>query len=213
MWQCTTAILQSKNTLCRLRQFIQGSNLIQHTWYNVFPYTAAPQEFQITAMREDRPWKYTAVTACKNISLDSLGCAVHVLLHQLLPDSAVHQIILDLAQRKWQYQVPTHMQVLIWQLWLHWKSDADISVLKQADQCCTFAEWGVGERRNITEWFSWNPTKRGQPRQTVMSPIGGGPFLPFCIIFTDSSMKRNSKHVYLQPGDSRGRSCRCLKSI
>lgn len=26
--------------------------------------------------------------------------------------------------------------------------------------------------------FSWNPTKRGQPRQTLMSLIGGAPFLP-----------------------------------
>lgn len=67
--------------------------------------------------------------------------------------------------------------------------------------------------RNITEGlFSWNPTKRGQPRQTLMSLIGGGP-LPLCIHLTHSSMKRNSKHAYLPPEENGGRGSCCLKFI
>lgn len=49
--------------------------------------------------------------------------------------------------------------------------------------------------------FSWNPTKRGQPKQTLMSLIGAS----FCIILNDSSMKKNPKHAYLPTEESRQR--------
>lgn len=70
----------------------------------------------------------------------------------------------------------------------------------------------VRKKKHSVASFSWNPTKRGQPKQTLMSLIGAS----FCIILNNSSMKKKSQTCipsYRGKQTEARRGSNCLKSI
>lgn len=74
---------------------------------------------------------------------------------------------------------------------------------KQVDWGCMFAGTGLGGRGVLTSvrlhfLFSWNPTKRGQPRQTLMSLAGRGPYFSASFLQIPQWRQIPNTHSFLQ---------------
>lgn len=163
-----------------------------------------PKEFKIIASWEDRSWNYWAMSAllkknqlpvqsllpcASSTSWVVLPCGASWTLHQLSwmqpkeNGRGLFFFSLEMTASSAGAHVGSSMAAEIWSQTRCWHFCWFLSGLIEAG-CLQgrflfiylyFFFSGVMAPVRLSFLFSWNPTKRGQPRQTLISLAGGGP--------------------------------------